>query len=162
MTAETAKMADDAPIEGKVVKRNVYRGGGRSSLTPDKQLALKREIALRTDSMTELGKRYGLTQQGISEFKRRHELEIDDIRQNASDVFAGIPLAKKENRIAAYEREVELLNASSAHDHHEWSKARQMAYRSIAEELGQLPPRQTVTVIPVVHVVETVDLQELK
>jgi hypothetical protein len=173
MTAETAKMAkvpadagkpSDA-ITGEVVKRDSLgrkkSNGPRSQLAPHEQLALKREIALN-NPVKMLAEKYGMTPQGISEFKRRNALAIDDIREHLDDDFAGLPLAIKKNRIAAYENEVERLTDHPAADHHEWSKARQMAYRSIAEELGQLPPRATITVVPVVHMVEGVDLEELK
>lgn len=163
MTAETAKMASGEILEGEVVKktRNQYRGGSRSSLAPDAQFALMREVALKTDTYKNLGLRYNLTPSAISEFAKRHAREIDDIREDASNIFSGLMMAKKENRIAAYEREIEMLASSSAHDHHEWSKARMIALRNIAEEMGQLPPRQTVTVMPVVHVYEGVDMEEL-
>ena len=161
MTAETANMAE--VLEGEVVpkKRNQWHGGSRSSLTPEAQYGLMREIALKTDLRKNLAEKYNLTPSAITEFAKRHARRIDEMREDAGNIFAGLPLARKENRIAAYEREVEVLSESSAHDHHEWSKARMIALRNIAEEMGQLPPRQTVTVMPVIHVYEGVDMEEL-
>jgi hypothetical protein len=166
MTAATAKMADDEVITGEVVKRDKLGRVNRSQgphglLKPHEKLALERELALNTPTTVLAGK-YNMTPQGISSFKKRHALAIDEIREHLDDDFAGLPLAIKKNRIAAYEDEVERLTSHPHADHHEWSKARQMAYRNIAEELGQLPPRATITVVPVVHMVEAVDLEELK
>jgi hypothetical protein len=166
MTAGTAKMTEVDTLTGEVVKRDKLGRVNRSQgphglLKPHEKLALQRELALNTPTGV-LAQKYNMTPQGISSFKKRHALAIDDIREHLDDDFAGLPLAIKKNRIAAYEDEVNRLMDHPHADHHEWSKARQMAYRGIAEELGQLPPRQSITVVPVVHVIEGVDLGELK
>ena len=36
-----------------------------------------------------------------------------------------------------------------------------IALRNIAEETGQLPPRQSVVIIPVQHIIEGVDVNSL-
>ena len=169
MTAETAKLAEDDdnidPLTGEIVKvdkngRIIHNRGRSSYLKPAVQLALKRELAMRVPNKI-LAEKYGLSPMGISAFAKRHARAIDDIREHIEDEFAGLPLAQKRNRIAAYEDEVDRLLEDPRANHHEWSKARQMAYRSIAEELGQLPPRQQITVIPVQHVVIGVDPDDL-
>ncbi len=144
---------------GKV--RRAYRGGRRGSLEPYQKLALMRELAMGEFSKLKLADRYGMTQQGVSEFARRHALEIDNIREKIADEFAGLPLARKENRLAAYEDVVQRILAHDKGDHHEWLKAEMIALRNIAEETGQLPPRQSLVIMPVQHVIEGVDIDKL-
>lgn len=169
MTAETNKMTEDADsidvLTGEVVKRDstgrLRRTRGRTSYMPAHvQLALKREIAMGTPNKI-LADKYNLSPQGISAFGKRHSRAIDDIREHLDDDFAGLPLAQKRNRIAAYEDEIDRLLSGKNANHHEWAKARMIAYRNVAEELGQLPPRQQVMIIPVQHMYEGVDMDEV-
>ena len=163
MTAATAKLTEVEVLTGEVVpkRRNRRSTGAGTRLQAHEELSLKRELAAGDMTQVLLAKKYGITQQGISKFAKRHALEIADIADHMNEQFAGLPLARKENRIASYEREIEILNEHPHASHHEWSKARMIAYRNMAEELGQLPPRQTVTVIPVTHVIEGVSMEDL-
>ena len=138
------------------------RGGSRGRLGPVEKLSLIRALALGVATHQELSGQYDMTRQGITEFARRHKREIDDVRQNMDDPFAGILLARKENRLAAYVDEVRRLDEHPNADHHLWSTARQSAIHAIAEELGQLPPRMTVTVQPVQHIIEGVIVEDLR
>lgn len=155
MAKEIVRTDDASVVDSgtSVVESRVYRGGSRSSLEPYQQLALCRELAVGDLTKTALGDKYGMTQQGITAFSIRNADKIDDIRLHMADQFAGLPLARKENRLAAYEREVQVLNDHKDGAHHLFSMARQSAYRNIAEELGQLPPRASVTIVPVQNVV---------
>jgi len=162
VTASTAKMAEVEILTGEIVpKRRNRRQNGKARLQPHEELSLKRELAAGDVTQAVLAKKYGITQPGISMFAKRHAIEIADIADHMNEQFAGLPLARKENRIASYEREIEILNEHPHASHHEWAKARMIAYRNMAEELGQLPPRQTVTVIPVTHVIEGVSMEDL-
>lgn len=124
--------------------------------------ALKRALAIGVATQQELGDQFGLSRSGVAQFARRHAAEIQDIRENMDDPFAGILLARKENRLLAYVDEVRRLDEHPNADHHLWSAARQQAIHHIAEELGQLPPRMTVTVQPVTHVIEGVSVDDLR
>jgi len=75
---------------------------------------------------------------------------------------AGLRIASKEARIAAYQGDYEQAASGPKAGHHEWVKARTGILHAVAEELGQLPPRTTVTVMPVVHIVEGIDLEALR
>jgi len=138
-----------------------HEGNSRESLAPWHRLALLRELAAADTKHAILAKKYGMSPQSLSNYAKRYASEIEDIRENFADQFAGMPLAKKANRIMAYMEEIERLNNHPNGDHFEWSKARQNALRNIAEELAQLPPRQQVTVIPVAHVIEGINLDDL-
>ena len=153
-------MTEVAVNKGAAV-RKTYRGGSRSSLQPYQQLALMRQIAVNDKTMTALASDYGMTVQGIREFAKRHDNEITEIRDHMADQFAGLPLVRKENRLAEYEDAIMRLREHPNSDHHEWVKAEFQGLRNIAEELGQLPPRATVTVVPVIHVIEGVDVEDL-
>jgi len=150
-------MSEIEPIEDGIKRdargRKLNHTGRRSNLEPVQKMALCRDLASGDMTRTELGVKYGLTQQGVSMFYKRNEERILDIRANMAEQFAGLPLARKENRLLEYERIIEELKEHVNSSHHEWSKAKMIALRSIAEELGQLPPRQTVTVVPVQHVI---------
>ena len=152
-------------LTGEIVKRDI-RGrrithGRAGILTGPQKLALKRDLALGTETVTELGKKYGMTKTGICQFRNRHALAIENIREHLENEFAGISIAEKKNRIAEYQEMFERLGNHQHADHHEWVKAQAIILRNTAEELGQLPPRQQITVIPVQHVVVGVETGDL-
>ena len=156
----------DAAIDGKIVKRRsnprvVNSDHVRSSLEPYQMLKLKRELAMGDKTQYLLAKEYGMTQPGIALFKQRHQAAIDDIRENLANTLAGLPLVRKENRIAMYEDQIEQLRNHPNANHHEWSKGVFIGLHNIAEEVGGLPPRQTITIIPVEHVIVGVDSGDL-
>jgi hypothetical protein len=132
----------------------------KRKLLPHHKLELKRALAEEIISRSELARRYNISTPYVTQFANRYASEIEDIRQHLTDQWAGLWVADKKNRLSAYMDEIERLNESKYADHHEWSKARQQALRSVAEELGDLPPRQTTFVQTVVHVVEGVNIEE--
>jgi len=152
-------------LYGHVIKKDKngrpMRNRGRSSLMPPHvQLALMRDIACGT-GWAELGRKYGYTRQSMLQFSKRHALKIEEIREHLDDEFAGLPIAQKKNRIAAYQEMAERIHDSPNAAHHEWIKAEAIINRNVAEEMGQLPPRQSITVVPVQHVVVGVETGDL-
>lgn len=133
----------------------------RVSLPPWQQHKLMRELAAGERSSADLAREYGMGASGIREFKRRNRAQIAAIAADLANEFAGLWIADKMNRIAAYAAEFERASEHKAADHHEWIKARTQILHLVAEELGQLPPRQTVTVVPVQHVIIGVDTSAL-
>lgn len=89
-----------------------------------------------TTTHEELGIKYEVTHQAISEFKKRHAAIIEERRKNAADEFAGMWIAKKKNRVAAYEADVERIDELEADP--QWTRIKHAALKSVAEELGQL------------------------
>jgi len=134
--------------------RNGYK------LLPHQKLEIKRLLAEGTMSRSDIARRYGVTPSNITQFADRYKAEILDIKEHLTDEWAGLWIADKQKRLSAYMDEFDRLNESKYADHHEWSKARQQALRSVAEELGDLPPRQTTFVQQVVHIVKGIDVEE--
>ncbi len=108
----------------------------------------------------EIGDKYGVTQQSVSEFAARHRETIQQIRDNAADEFAGLAIARKAARLEAYQ---ELLDACMqpvpkvAGKDADFVRDEEgnVVYeidagvagrllRNVAEELGHLPNRVTV------------------
>lgn len=134
------------------------RGGRRGVLTPSQKRELMRELAIRTKTHVELGEQFGMSRTGIGNFAKRHEFEIDEMRNDLENQFAGLWIAKKENRLADYQEDLDALRGTKTEYHHEWIKAKAQIRRNVAEELGQLPPRQAVTIVPVQHIIVGVDM----
>lgn len=64
---------------------------------------LQRELADGSLTQEALGAKYGVTQQAVSAFAKRHAETIQAMREDAENEFAGLLLAKKANRLAALE-----------------------------------------------------------
>ena len=136
--------------------------GESSDVKPWERRQLCRELAAGELTRAQLARKYGINRSGITRFAQRHAREIDDIKANLDDEFAGLWIASKAARIAAYQADAERSEDGGYGSHYEQIRTRLQIYRAVAEELGQLPGRTTVTVVPVVHVVEGVDLEALK
>lgn len=132
-------------------------------LTRPEKRQLERDLARNEIPRAELARRYGVTRSAISQFARQRARQIEAIARDIDNEFAGLWIADKAQRILAYEHEYELASDSRNATHHEWIKTRAMLLRNVAEELGQLPNRTAAAIIvPVVHVVEGVELDALK
>lgn len=123
---------------------------------------LCRELATGEQSNAALARKYGISRPAVTQFARRHAGEIAAIKGQLDDEFAGLWIASKAARIAAYQADYDAAADSDKSDHHEWIKARTSILGAVAEELGQLPPRATIAVIPVTHVIEGVNLDALR
>lgn len=130
--------------------------------TPWNRRALMVQLAKGAKTQTQLAGEYGVIQQSISAFAKRHADEIQAIIDNGLDEMTGIALAKKEARLATYQ---ELINRLSAGTPKVAGKDGRVvkdpetgevvyeidagqinkALRSMAEELGQLPARVVIT-----------------
>ena len=95
-------------------------------------------------------------------FAKRHQAEIDELKANADDAFAGLWIADKSARMAAYQADLELSGTGKYGSHWEQIRTRTQILKQVAEELGQMPPRAGIVVIPVTHVIEGVDVEALK
>lgn len=123
---------------------------------------LCRELAVGELSKAALGRKYGISASAVTQFSQRHAAEIAAIRGQLDDEFAGLWIADKASRIAAHQADYDAAAGSDKADHHEWIKARTAILHAVAEETGQLPPRATVAVMPVVHILEGVDPDALR
>jgi len=131
------------------------------------RLRLQRELAAGEKTYEELALEFDVTEDTISNFSKRYKLEIETIRRELADEFAGLWIAKKEARLAEFQQDVEDINdAVEAGDEDDWSKllrVKHTALRYVAEELGHLPGRPQIHVenAKVTYQVEGVDLSLL-
>jgi len=137
--------------------------------TLEKQAWLRRDLIrdLAEGKLTqvELAEKYGVVQSSVSEFKSRHKEEIEAVRNNLEDEFAGIWIANKERRLAELSSDVEHINESELGKRDpQWAKVKQSALKQAAEELGQIPNRISVQVgdVHVRYEVAGVNLDDLK
>jgi hypothetical protein len=129
----------------------------RRRITGHEKLTLCRELATAGKTRAALAREYGISRGAMTEFAQRNAREIDAIKARLDDEFAGLWIARKAARIAEYQHDLERI---ADNPHHEWVKARTAILKAVAEELGQLPPRVSVAVIPAQHVLIGVDEDE--
>lgn len=104
---------------------------------------LLRDLALGELTGNELAEKYNCSRPAISQFKRRHEIEIDEIRGALADEYAGVWVAKKLDRLKAYQQKVEeMLDGRSPRN----AEVMATLLKAVAEELGDLPARTQVNV----------------
>jgi predicted transcriptional regulator len=105
------------------------------------------ELAHSDKSQVRLAEEYGVTQSSVSEFASRHRAEIDVVRADKENEFAGIAIADKANRLATYEdvlrRLTGALEDADLMDE-KVANAIGKVLRNVAEELGHLPNRVTL------------------
>ena len=111
----------------------------------------------------QLARRFGISRTAMTRFARRHKARIEEIRADLDDEFADLWIVRKANRLAAYESDFELASGHPNASHHEWVKSRTQILHAVAQELCQLPGRNGIAVVmPVAHVIEGIDLDQLK
>lgn len=138
-------MADGKPLKGVV------------------KLRLIRELAAAEKTQAQLAIEYNVSEARVSQFKYENLDAISHAQANMLDEFAGILLADKKNRLAEYVSDVDEANER---DGDGWVDARRIkhnALRQIAEELGQIPNKTTMSHEgKVEYVIEGIDLNSLK
>ena len=136
--------------------------GSAKRIAPWLRRTLCRELAAGEVKRAALARKYGVTPAAITLFAKRHGAEIDAIKRDLDDQFAGLWIADKAARIATYQADLEQSSTGGFGTHFEQIRTRTQILRAVAEELGQLPPRTTLMVMPVVHILEGVDPEALK
>lgn len=108
---------------------------------------------------------FGVTQSTVSEFSIKHNVRILEVRGDLENEFAGLWIAEKVKRIAAYQADIEAIDrttewklerlASLGLDVEEIATAgvdpalvrtKQRGLRNVAEEMGHLPARVQIAV----------------
>jgi hypothetical protein len=122
------------------------------------------DLALSGMTQTALAGKYGVTQPAISDFLGRHRTEVDAVRADSENEFAGIAIAEKAIRLATYLdvldtalKPVPKVNAKGEimmglpdenGERHPIMEidagVAQKILRNVAEELGHLPNRVTL------------------
>jgi hypothetical protein len=104
---------------------------------------LIRDFALGEKTGAQLALQYGVSATSISAFKKRNAMEIEDVRNNLADEYAGVWVAQKMARIAEYQQAAEkMADGKSARN----QEVLVSILKAVAEELGQLPARTQVQV----------------
>lgn len=104
---------------------------------------LIRDLALGEKNQLQLAEQYGCSQNAISQFKRKHLLEVEDVRNNLADEYAGVWVAQKMARIQEYQVAAEKMAEGKSPRNAEVLVS---ILKAVAEELGQLPARTQVNV----------------
>lgn len=104
---------------------------------------LIRDFALGEKNQTELAAIYGCSRTAIVQFKKRHELEIEEVRNNLADEYAGVWVADKLNRIREYQNAAEKMADGRSPRNQEVLVT---ILKAVAEELGQLPARSQTNI----------------
>lgn len=116
-----------------------------------------RALAIGIQTRAQIAAEFGVTRSAVTHFATRHAREIHELQlaleNKVEDRLAGMWIADQENRLALLQ-----WIAEHAID----TRDIMAALRYAAEELGQLPPRSQVVVVPVQHVIEGVDTELLK
>lgn len=161
MAALAVRNGSEVEVPAEPESHPAFNG---SKLQPWQRYQLLRELALRPavrypkPSNAALGRKYGITGQAVGQVLKNNRALIEHIRANMEDPFAGLWIASKTNRVAMYQRAAETLTAGEVFSANDLATLQ----KAVAEELGQLPPRLTVSVTPVIHILEGVDTDELR
>jgi hypothetical protein len=116
---------------------------------------LVRDFALGEKTGVELAAIYGCSVTSISQFKKRHGLEIEEVRNNLADEYAGVWVARKLDRIREYQVAAEKMAQGQSPRNAEVLVS---ILKAVAEELGQLPARTQVNVSTEVTTYEIVGI----
>lgn len=141
---------DDTPFSGTEASKEIEprRSDGRAAVKGHLERGwvkhrLVRDFALGEKNQKELAEIYGVSQTSISQFKRRHALEIDEVRNNLADQYAGVWVARKLDRIREYQNAAEKMASGESARSQEVLVS---ILKAVAEELGDLPARTQVNI----------------
>lgn len=135
MGTESSKELDPRPVNRTARKNHLERGWVQHRLI--------RDFALGEKTGAQLAEQYGVSQTSISAFKKRHMLEIEEVRNNLADEYAGVWVANKLARIQEYQQAAEKM--ASGHSPRN-AEVLVTILKAVAEELGQLPARTNINV----------------
>ncbi len=144
---ETKGELEPAPAKRPAMKGHLERSWVKHRLV--------RDIALGDKAGKELAVLYGVSQNSISAFKKRYGLEIEEVRNNLADEYAGVWVAQKLERIRQYQEAAEKMATGASPRNQEVLVS---ILKAVAEELGQLPARTQVNVSTETTVYEIVGL----
>jgi hypothetical protein len=126
------------------------------------KLYVIRALATGDPKPSALARQFGVGANAITNFKRRNQRAIDEVRKALDDQFAGLWVARKEARLAELEWMIDILGeAIEECPDADMIRVRAGLLKNVSEELGQLPPRTQVVSARVTHVVEGFTTDEL-
>lgn len=119
------------------------------------------ELARMEKNQIQLAAEYGVVQSSISEFSTRHRPEIDAVKQDIENEFAGLWIVEKVNRLAEAQADVEAISeALGSTTDEKLLRVKLAIMRQVAEEMGQLKTNVEVGG-KVSYVIEGIDLSRL-
>ena len=155
---------DDTPFRGTESSKELEprRSDGRAAVKGHLERGwvkhrLIRDFALGEKTQKELAAQYGVSQTSISQFKRRHALEVEEVRNNLADEYAGVWVAQKLARIQEYQQAAEKMASGTSPRN---AEVLVTILKAVAEELGQLPARTQVNVSNETTVYQVVGISE--
>jgi transposase-like protein len=123
--------------------------GKHSSIPRARWLEVARAIVTGSPTQAQIARRFDITRSAVTQWKKRHRGPIEQVRASIDTEFSAVYLSEKLTRLWSLQPDFELSteqpNAASP-DH---IRVRMALLRAIAEELGALPPRTSVMVVPV-------------
>lgn len=146
---DSSKELDPRPKATVARKNHLERGWVRHRLI--------REFALGEKTGKQLSEQYGVSQTSISAFKKRYSLEIEEVRNNLADEYAGVWVAQKLARIQEYQQAAEKMATGNSPRN---AEVLVTILKAVAEELGQLPARTQVNVSNETTVYQVVGISE--
>jgi transposase-like protein len=135
---------------------------GEHSIPRHRWLEVARHIVTGDLTRAQLARQFSISRSGMSQWCKRHRGLIEQVRASADTQYGAVYFADKINRLWALQQEYEVSAGQPDAARPEAIRARAAVLHAIAEELGALPPRTTVMVVPVQHVLEGVDIDLLK
>lgn len=159
-----AEVAVAKPVEqpGSPARKPVRVPKTAAKLTPGDRRAIVRLLAAGEVKRIDIARQFGVSATYITTFAKERAREIEAVRADLDNEFAGLWIADKAARIAATEEDHQRSLDGRNADHFEQIRTRAQLRHQIAEELGQLPGRGAMITIPVEHVLINVNLDELK
>lgn len=130
------------PKSGVVEKREERAHRGHLE-RPWVRMRLIRDLATGEISQAQMAQVYGVSRPSITLFKQRHLYEIEEVRAKIADEYAGLWVAGKKERLAAYQQKVEDMLEGNSPRHAEVLVG---ILKAVAEELGDLPARTAVQI----------------
>lgn len=133
---------------GKGVALTPRRSDGRAAVRGHLERGwvkhrLIRDFALGEKTGKDLAGIYGVSENSISKFKMKHSMEIEEVRNNLADEYAGVWVAEKLHRIQEYQAAAEKMASGTSPRN---AEVLVTILKAVAEELGQLPARAAVQV----------------
>jgi hypothetical protein len=109
------------------------------------------ELARMEKTQQLLAQEYGVSESAVTQFKQRHQPEIEAVKLDIENEFAGLWVARKVNRLAELESDIERIIQTNAGDtvrmaDAEILRTKAALLKQVADELGQIPNKSHVKI----------------
>jgi predicted transcriptional regulator len=141
-------MTEQNPTEGPTEPQKPYRyrlerGWAKRQLI--------HELARMEKTQQLLAQEYGVTESAVTQFKQRHQAEIEAVKLDIENEFAGLWVARKVNRLAELESDIERIISTNAGDtvrmaDAEILRTKAALLKQVADELGQIPNKSHIRI----------------